>query len=266
MQLSSYTPYEFGRIVSRTNGVNSMKQFQIRDIKNKIRRDFMKSIDAEEVTIKGNKQVVLITRDKGDEQIKRIKSMPDEKFDLGDIVNWNGVNYIVYKMDADRRIQSKGRMYECNMKIRWKNDRGEIVERVGKGEDATTYGEGTEGTFRLRIGKFQLKLIVPLDEETVLIERDDRFLIDANSFIETMSENNVLPNAYKVTRRNVTTGTFPDVGYVEITMIEDQFVAGYDDLENMVAARVSDMIKIPDNNGQSGSENEENNGEEGSWL
>ena len=272
--MSSYTPYEFGRIVSRSNGVNTMKEFQIRDIKNKITRDFQKSIDAENVTINGKNHLVLITRDKGDEQIKKIKSLPDDHFDLGNIVNWNGTNYIIYKMDADRRIQSKGRMYECNMKIRWRNYKGEIVERIGKGEDATKYGEGTEGTFRLRIGKFQLKLIVPLDSETVLIERDDRFLIDANAFLETMSENDVLPNAYKVTRRNVTTGTFPDVGYVEITMIEDQFVAGFDDIENMIAARVSDMVKIPSNNDDDNSEN--NSGEnvsgdeaddnEGGWL
>ena len=274
--MDSFTPYEFGRIVSRTNGVNSMKEFQIRDIKNRITRDFLKSIDAENVTINGKKQTVLITRDKGDEQIKRIKSLPNERFDLGNIVNWNGVNYIIYKMDADRRIQSKGRMYECNMKIRWRNENGDIIERIGKGEDATKYGEGTEGTFRLRIGKFQLKLIVPLDSETVLIERDDRFLIDANAFIDTMKENNILPNAYKVTRRNVTTGTFPDVGYVEITMIEDQFVAGYDDVENMIAARVSDMVKIPSDNSGSNSANNEGNNEsgnnsqenndEGSWL
>lgn len=268
--MASFTPYELGRITSRSNGVDTMKEYQIRDIKHKITQDFRKSIDAEDVTINGRNQLVLITRDKGDEQIKKIKSLPDERFELGDIVNWNGVNYIVYKMDADRRIQSKGRMYECNMAIRWKNRKGEIVERVGKGEDATKYGEGTEGTFRLRIGKFQLKLIVQLDSETVLIERDDRFLIDANAFLDTMSENGILPNAYKVTRRNVTTGTFPNVGYVEITMIEDQFVAGADDIENMIAARVEEMVKIPDTGndidpGDQGSE-EENSGEEGSWL
>lgn len=246
-----------------------MKEYQIRDIKQKITRDFKKSIDAEEVTINGNDQLVLITRDKGDEQIKKIKSLPDERFDLGDIVNWNGTNYIIYKMDADRRIQSKGRMYECNMKIRWKNRKGEIVERVGKGEDATKYGEGTEGTFRLRIGKFQLKIIVRLDEETVLIERDDRFLIDASEFLDVMAENGIMPNAYKVTRRNVTTGTFPNVGYVEITMIEDQFVAGADDLENMIAARVEEMVKIPEENSDVDPDNldsGDDSGEEGGWL
>jgi len=270
--MASFTPYEFGRIVSRSNGVNTMKEYQIRDIKHKITRDFRKSIDAEDVTINGNPQLILITRDKGDEQIKKIKSLPDERFDLGDIVNWNGTDYIIYKMDADRRIQSKGRMYECNMKIRWKNAKGEIVERVGKGEDATKYGEGTEGTFRLRIGKFQLKIIVRLDEETALIQRDDRFLIDANEFLDVMTENGVMPNAYKVTRRNVTTGTFPNVGYVEITMIEDQFVAGADDVENMIAAKVSEMVRIPDGNSdvkpddpddQEGGDEDDN---EGSWL
>ena len=244
--MGDYSTYELGRIISRSNGVETMKAYQLRDIKHRITRDFRKSIDAEDVTINDKKQLVLITRDKNDEQIKRIKSLPDERFELGDIVNWNGTNYIIYKMDADRRIQSKGRMYECNMSLRWKNNRGEIIERVGKGEDATKYGEGTEGSFRLRIGEFQLKIIVRLDEETVLIRRDDRFMIDADAFYEAMADNNVLPNVYRVSRRNVVTGTFPQDGkqngYVEITLVEDQFVAGLDDIENRIAPRVSSML------------------------
>lgn len=250
-----YNTYELGRIVSRSNGVNSMKEFQIRDIRNKITRDFKKSIDAENVKINGEDHLVLITRDKGDEQIKRIKSLPDDRFDLGDIVNWNGINYIVYKMDADRRIQSKGRMYECNIVLRWKNKNGEIIERVGKSEDATKYGEGTEGTFRLRIGKFQLKVLVRLDADTVLINRDDRFIVDSEIYKDDLIENGIMPNVYKVSRRNVTTGTFPDVGYVELTLVEDQFVAGQDDLDNWIAPSIKTMIQDPDDDT-----------EEGGWL
>lgn len=254
--MASYTPYELGRIISRSNGVNSMKEYQIRDIKDRITRDFRKSIDAEDVLINDEPHLVLITRDKGDEQIKKIKSLPDDRFDLGDIVNWNGVNYIIYKMDADRRIQSKGRMYECNIKLRWKNSSGEIIERVGKAEDATKYGEGTEGSFRLRIGEFQLKVLLRLDEDTILIKRDDRFMIDAEDFYDVMLENDVMPNVYKVSRRNVNTGTFPQDGtqhgYIEITLIEDQFVAGVDDVENKLSPPVKSMIRPNDSGGEGG--------------
>lgn len=248
-----YSAYELGRILSRSNGVNSMKELQIRDIRNRITRDFRKSIDAEDVKINGVDHLLLITRDKGDEQIKRIKSLPDERFDLGDIVNWNGVNYIVYKMDADRRIQSKGRMYECNATLRWKNKAGQIIERVGKSEDATKYGEGTEGTYRLRIGKFQLKVLIRLDEETVQINRDDRFVMDCDLFKDVLAENGIMPNVYKVSRRNVTTDTFSNKGCVELTLVEDQFVAGSDDLEQWIAPKVSDIVKDQDE-------------EEGGWL
>lgn len=269
MAITTFTPYEIGRIASRSNGVNNMKEYQLRDIKHRITRDFRKSIDAEDVKINGEDRLVLITRDKGDEQIKKIKSLPDERFDLGDIVNWNGVNYIIYKMDADRRIQSKGRMYECNTKLRWKNANGDIIERVGKGEDATKYGEGTEGTFRLRIGEFQLKVLIRLDEETALIRRDDRFIIDADDFIPNMIENGILPNVYRVSRRNVTTGTFPQDGtqhgYVEITLVEDQFVAGVDDIENGIAPRVRKIVK-PENTTDDSNDSNEDSQSEGGWL
>lgn len=298
-----------------------MKGFQIRDIRDRITRDFRKSIDAEDVTINNVPQLVLITRDKGDEQIKKIKSLPEERFELGDIVYWNGTNYIIYKMDADRRIQSKGRMYECNITLRWKNQNGIIIERVGKAEDATKYGEGTEGTFRMRIGEFQLKVIVRLDSETVKIKRDDRFIIDVDpryydyqfpefdtnasgnliygysssgnnqpyrvnreddlesqlhgltindegelgTFENGYVVNNVVPNVYKVTRRNVVTGTFPDVGYVELTLSEDQFVAGHDSVSEMIACKVSDIVKEGDN-GHEMSDDENLDTSDGGWL
>ena len=148
-----------------------------------------------------------------------------------------------------------------------KNSKGEIIERVGKGEDATKYGEGTEGSFRLRIGEFQLKILIRLDEETVLIKRDDRFMIDAEDFLDVMTENGVMPNVYKVSRRNVTTGTFPQDGsqhgYIEITLVEDQFVAGSDDIENRIAPRVKDIVNKVDN---SSGESSDNQSGEGGWL
>lgn len=257
--------FEYLQVVSRSNGVQSNKDRQIRNIKHRITRDFLKSIDAEEVEINNCKQTVLITRDKGDEQIKKIKSLPDEKFELGDVVIWNGIPYIVYKLDADRRIQTKGRMYECNTKLRWKNKNGEIVERFGKGEDATKYSEGTQGGYTLRIGEFQLKVIVSLDEETVLIRRDDRFMMDASAFIGVLAENDILPMVYRVTRRNVVTGTFENKGYVEITLVEDQFVAGHDDVENMIACRRSEIIDSGDDDCEN-TFSSEDVGEEGGWL
>ena len=257
---------DYLKVVSRSNGVNSSKERQIRNLKRNIRRDFMKSIDAETVVINGEEKVLLITRDKGDENIKKVKSLPDESFELGDVVEWNGIPYIVYKLDADRRIQTKGKMYECNTKLRWKNKNGEIIERFGKGEDATKYSEGTQGGYTLRIGEFQLKVIVQLDSETVLIRRDDRFMLDAGNFLNVLSENGVLPMVYRVTRRNVITGTFNDKGYVEITLVEDQFISGHDDIENMIACRKSEIVDSGSDKCENTFSSSESTQDEGGWL
>lgn len=254
------------KVVSRSNGVTSNKERQIRNLKRRITKDFVKSIDAENVVINGEEKILLITRDKGDEQIKKIKSLPDDNFELGDVVMWNDIPYIVYKVDADRRIQTKGRMYECNTKLRWKNKSGKIIERFGKGEDATKYSEGTQGGYTLRVGEFQLKVIVTLDEETVLIRRDDRFMIDTERFLHVLSENEVLPMVYRVTRRNVVTGTFQDKGYVEITMVEDQFISGHDDPENMLACRRSELIETGSDDCENTFSTTEETADEGGWL
>lgn len=224
------------------NDASTVQEYLTNELKREIKNSFYRNLDAQNVLVNGKEQTLLITRDKGDEQIKKVKSMPDEVINLGDIITWNGVYYIVYKLDGDRRIQSKGRMYQCNAVLRWKNKDGIIVERHGKAEDATKYSEGTMGGNTLRIGEFQLKVIIRLDEESCLIQRDDRFILDAQEFIGTMLENGVLPKVYRVTRRNVVTGTFDVAGYVEITLVEDQFIAGSDDIENMIACSKRDLI------------------------
>lgn len=257
---------DYLKIVSRSNGVNSQKERQIRNLKRRITKDFQKSIDAEMALVNGEEKLLLITRDKGDEQIKKVKSLPDDSFELGDVVVWNNVPYIVYKLDADRRIQTKGRMYECNTKLRWKNKNGDIIERFGKGEDATKYSEGTQGGYTLRIGEFQLKVIVQLDSETVLIRRDDRFMIDAANFLDVLSENDVLPMVYRVTRRNVITGTFQDRGYVEITLVEDQFISGHDDPESMIACKRAEIIDTGSDDCENTFSTTEETADEGGWL
>ena len=144
--------------------------------------------------------------------------------------------------------------------------------------DKTKYGEGTEGTFRIRIGEFQLKVIIRLDSETARIKRDDRFIIDVDPkyFHDTDNLQNgydsfdIIPSVYKVTRRNVVTGTFPDIGYIELTLSEDQFVAGYDSLSDMIACKVSDIVKIDDSeqgtSDGSTEESSDSNENNGGWL
>lgn len=158
-------------------------------------------------------------------------------------------------------------MRMCNAKLRWKDSDGTIHEYDGWADDATKYSEGVEHTRYIRVGEFQLKVFVPVNEVTSTIWRDMRFLIDAEKYIDSITSNSHYPYAFKVTRRNIVTGTYEDEGYVEITLVEDEFIVGKDDAENMIAAQVDDsgsVIEYEDNNDDE--EDEDNNEQEGGWL
>lgn len=245
---------EYLKAIQGVNGSVTKKEADIRELRYELARFFERTIDAEEVEIGKEKYTLLITRTE-DENIKRIKSHPDETFKLGAIVSWCGVDWIVHKKDMDMRLQTKGRMKLCNCCLRWRLKDGAVVEYPGFAEDATKYSEGIQGGAQLKIGEFQVKVVVTLDEYTAKLRRDMRFLIDAGQYIGSFGAGDMRPSAFRISRRNVITGTVHDEGYVEITLIEDQFVEGKDDPALMLAAQPDSLKEIyPNTEGVSAEE------------
>lgn len=171
--------------------------------------------------------------------IREVVCMPGEHLLLGKVVQFANMPWIVTDRDFDEEIYGKSKMKMCNTKLKWKDENGVLHVYDGWADDATKYSEGVEHTSYIRIGEFQLKVFVPVDEHTATIWRDMRFIIDAEKYISNITSKNHYPFAFKVTRRNIVTGTYDDEGYVEITLVEDEFLVGQDDAENMIAAQIN---------------------------
>lgn len=258
-------PISYYRAIQGNTGVADRKSSEIKKVRSFIENSFDNTPDSQDVTVNDVQSKLLITPVE-DENIKKINSAPSGSFNLGDIVEWQNTRYLIFKIDGDRRFCCSGRMQRCNTYIKWKNSSGDVIVRHGIGEDATKYSEGTQGSETLRVGEFQLKIKVKLDPETVLIRRDDRFMIDAEQFATEMAGASAIPNVYRVTRRNVVTGTFEGTGYVEITLVEDQFVAGHDNIENMLACKKLEIITNDDETCDNADSGSVDNGTDDGWL
>ena len=192
------------------------------------------SLDCHEVTFAEGKQKLTIVPGSS-ENIKEITTLPGESFALGSVFDWNGVKYIVYKKDADSTLHNKGQAKRCEKELRWKDGNGKLNIYPCATEDATKYSTGEENGTYIDTGEFQIKVLVTLDAETALIRRGQRFLIDSVAFLSENLERGFVPNAYKVTRRNVITTVFNEEGYVELTLCEDQFNKETDNVYEMIA-------------------------------
>lgn len=245
------------RTIQGLNGVTSKKAADIRLIKAEVDRDFENTIDCESVTINGSNSVLLITKtDK--EDIKRVVARPDSDVYLGDIVGWMSSYWLLDKIDSDIRITTRGKMIRCNVTMRWIDEDDNTFAYPGVCEDASKGVDGIVYTDLMHTGDFQIKVKIRLDENSVKINRDRRFLFDALDYVPQLDSIGMHPSAFKVTRRNVLTGARGEHGYVELTLVEcsysdndnsDLMIADYyktGDLYELTISNADEQLVIAD--------------------
>ena len=226
--------FEYYRLVSGVGNYSKMRTQGVDEVRKELKDAFELSIDCHEVNFGDKKQMLTICPGSS-ENIKEITSLPDETFALGSVFEWMGVNYLVHKKDANLSLHTKGQAKRCEKELRWKDDKGVAYSYPCCLEDATKYSTGEETGSYITVGEFQIKALVSLDANTVLIRRGQRFLIDSNAYINETIQKGFVPNAFKVTRRNIVTGVYNEEGYVEITLCEDQYNKETDNALEMIA-------------------------------
>ena len=115
-----------------TNLINQDGENQRLRTINRTKKEFLKksknSPAYKEVLVDGKKQNVLIISSSTELDIKKIVSMPNEIIGIGSIVEWNNEHWIVYDNDCEDSIYQVGRMYRCNVYLKWQNEKGEMSE------------------------------------------------------------------------------------------------------------------------------------------
>ena len=226
--------FQYYRKVSGVDTYEKVRLQGIEEVRKELTAAFEIPLDCYEVDFKDRKQKLTICPGSS-ENIKEITSLPDETFALGSVFDWMGVKYLIHKKDANLTLHTKGQAKRCEKELRWKNVDGELFVYPCPAEDATKYSTGEENGYYVDTGEFQIKVLVTLDANTALIRRGQRFLIDSSAFIEDTIQKGFIPNAFKVTRRNVITGVYNEEGYVELTLCEDQFNKDTDNALELIA-------------------------------
>lgn len=128
----------------------------------------------------------------------------------------------------------KGLFQRCNYLLKWQNAAGEIIERHVCVQDASSYSSGVDGNKTLHYGNDQVMVYVTCDEESVIIQRDKRFMIDVNG---------VEPTTYTLTRVDTVSRTVNGVGYCIWLMTESQLDEQADNSNLMICDYVAPIPK-----------------------
>lgn len=226
--------FEYYRKVSGADNYEKIRTQGIEEVKRELKEAFEIPLDCYTVDFDGKEQKLTICPGSS-ESVKEITSLPDETFALGSVFKWMDVFYIVHKKDANLSLHTKGQAKRCEKELRWRSADGIIHFYPCATEDATKYSTGEENGRFITTGEFQIKVLVTLNAETVLIRRGQRFLLDSKAFVKETVSKGYIPNAYRVTRRNVITGVYNEEGYVELTLCEDQYNPETDNALELIA-------------------------------
>ncbi len=210
--------------IQNAYGTNNRRERELAKVNRDLSKHFEDTFDTENVLLNGKPFSLMIVKDTDNNTFKKkIKSAHEYKFNLGDYVQWNNQIWIVTLVDPDEKTWNRGYMYLCTIPLRWQNSNGKIVERYGYSEDFTKYSSGKTGNNNITIGDNQYGITVPIDNETKMLERDTRFVIDFDSANK--------PDVYKLTNKKSFLNNneyFGRGGTITLTMSYDSFNASTD--------------------------------------
>ena len=99
------------------------------------------SLSYHTVLMNGQEQnLAVINSDNLDQ--KTLCSMPGEKIVGGSLVKWADNHWLVTAVDANQEVYARATMVQCNHKLRWVADDGNIIERWCIVSDGTKYLTG----------------------------------------------------------------------------------------------------------------------------
>lgn len=191
-----------------------------------ILRKYMNSPALKDVEIDGVPQKLFVHSTEVPSE-KTFNTLPGEIVDIGDIILWNEMHWLVTKVDFDDEVTRGGRIVQCNRQVRWQNQRtGEIIERwclVTK-----PYTSNIEEGMAIATSNREFKIQIPYDEETIQIDLDRRFLLEVI---------NGQPKAYKVTSVDAQTNRYQDIdgGFLIWNLSQGEYNPATDNVELMIA-------------------------------
>ena len=162
-----------------------------------------------------------------DPHIKTIQSMPNEFLCVGNHVKYCDKDYWVTACSVDDGVYAYGKMALCNYTVRFISpyDHKTICEYPTLLTNTTKFNTGETPNKRLTLVSGQFSMFLPVDEHTICIDNDFRFLLDRRKDY---------PSAYRVTYVDPFTYGYDD-GLLNIILLQCDLNLAVDNVDLMIA-------------------------------
>ena len=147
----------------------------------------------------------------------------------GYYIHYKNRYWLIVGLVDDNGMYEKAVLTLCNWKLAWRNDKGNIVERWSSIQSASQYNNGQRDNRYYILRTDQLLICMPDDDECVMLDSGQRFIIDKRIEIYERSigedEKSVTSNkviTYQVTRNDSILYNYIDSGHYEVLVTQDE--------------------------------------------
>lgn len=212
------------KAIQNAKGCQHEKDVKVNEVKTRFAEDFDSSINVVYDATRNDipQDFIIVPKSNKDNEFD-VYTRPDEDINIGDIIYWNTLHWIITDKAFDNEIYNIGTMVRCNRTIRWQNPvTKEIIERWCLAQKP--YTSNIRYSKVMDISEREYKITLPYDEETKLVDIDSRFML------EVINGN---PRTYTLTSVDSITNRYQDIegGFLVWNLVQDQSNQPNDNIE-----------------------------------
>lgn len=217
---------DYFRAIQGGLGHTNAKDVKVEEVRRQFADDFDSSIGVVYDATRNNVvQDFIITPTKEKNKCS-VYTRPNEELNIGDIIYWNNLHWLVIDKDFQNDIYNTGTIVRCNRIVRWQNPITlEIIERWCFCSKPYTSNIDEGNIISTLNGKYDIQL--PYDDETIQVGVDKRLMLDIVGG---------KPMVYKLTFPDTNTNKYQDIdgGFIEWTVVSDAYVQERDNVDLMI--------------------------------
>lgn len=147
----------------------------------------------------------------------------------GMYIKYKNRYWLIVGLVDDNGMYEKAVLTLCNWQLTWKNRNGDIIQRWANVTSASQYNNGqTENTYYV-LQTDQLLICMPDDDECMMLDTGQRFIIDkrCNIYQRTIGNDIEVDTShelitYELTRRDAVLYNYSDSGHYQILATQDE--------------------------------------------
>ncbi len=228
---------DYFRTIQNGVGAKHRKDIKLSEAQQRFADRFEDSFNYEYETLRNDiEQQFIIAPSHSDKNKCSVFPRPGEELNMGDIIFWHQLHWLVTDIDFSDSITQSGIMERCNRTIRWQNpDTKEIQERwcIATKPYTSNIDKGKE----VNTSNREFKIMIPFDEETSLVDVDKRFLLEIIAG---------QPKVYKCTCVDTITNKFQDIkgGFLIWNLTQSEYNNAADNAELMIADYIEPVSPV----------------------